>query len=54
MVTITSGFHSSTCSIETVDSPPRVVPATFCANSSIVSTLIEPPRPVSRPRGPRA
>src|SRR5262249_24663799 len=43
MVMMTSGFHSSTCSIETLARPPRVPPATFCAMSSIVSTLIEPP-----------
>src|SRR5262245_36018800 len=53
MVMITSGFHKSTCSMETLASPPRVPPATFCARSSIVSTLIEPPSPVSSPRGPR-
>src|SRR5262249_24716967 len=45
MVMITSGFHNSTCSMETLASPPRVPPATFCTTSSIVSTLIEPPRP---------
>ena len=29
-------------------------PATFCASISMVSTLIEPPSPVTSPRGPRA
>ena len=29
MVTMTSGFHSSTCSIETLARPPRVPPATL-------------------------
>ena len=42
------------CSIETLARPPRVPPATLRARSSIVSTLIEPPSPVSSPRGPRA
>jgi len=54
MVMITSGFQSSTCSIDTVARPPRVPPATFCASISMVSTLMEPPSPVSSPRGPRA
>src|SRR6516162_10300683 len=53
MVMITSGSHNSTCSIETLASPLGVPPATFCATNSIVSTLIEPPSPVSSPRGPR-
>ena len=41
-------------SIETFARPPWFSPATFCANASIVSTLIEPPSPVTSPRGPRA
>jgi len=54
MVIMTSGFHASTCSTETVAMPPRRSPATLWApRNSIVSTLIDPPRPVSKPRGPR-